>query len=647
MKRHVSSPAAAEMPTKKAKVVETVTEEQSRLESSVGNEGEWTKVEKRKQKKMKKAEVKMDTAQPRFMYSNSEITKRTYAVGIEEVRDLALHIIADAPPPNWLKVENADKIPKVVAILIPGLTPEILSLPPLPTSSMSNPNVPISIPLPPRTEPNKTQPGVPFINSTFSHACPTRAPGDHMRMHSVLSTFFNGPISSTEKKRRAAEREMSEIFMNKDPSQYLLTLDQMIENDYPVPSYMADVFQKSLGWVETPEQPKVSLLTPNEGKPKRKIYSIDCEMCLTEDGKELARVCMIDFDTGIVVYDRLVKPAKPVIDYLTRWSGITKEALATATTTFSEAQAHVLRILSPPAPNPFATGKSSPPPPTPILLGHSLESDLKALKICHPFCIDTALIYHHPRGRPLKPGLAWLTKKWCSREIQTRGEGGHDPEEDARACLELLQKKITEGPAFGEFKTDYESIFERMSRSTRRAGGGIGSIKSAVVDHGNPNMMHGSKATTSIGCSSDEEVLKNVLDVLPSHHFAFGRFMALAQLQGWITPKANQDAPPPEPVSPPTPEDIAAAAATLNMQLKTLHAALPPRTALIIFTGHSDPRRMSTLNQRKNAFETAIRNGTATQSLQPGEQWSTSDSRALEEAVELAKRGLLFLGVKS
>lgn len=141
-------------------------------------------------------------------------------------------------------------------------------------------------------------------------------------------------------------------------------------------------------------------------------------------------------------------------------------------------------------------------------------------------------MYHHPRGRPLKPGLAWLTKKWCGREIQTGGEGGHDPEEDARACLDLLKKKLAGGPGFGEYKTDLESIFERMSRSNRRAGGGPGTIKSAVVDHGNPSVMHGNKANTAIGCTSDDEVLKNLLDVVPSHQFVFGRFMALADTMG-------------------------------------------------------------------------------------------------------------------
>lgn len=40
---------------------------------------------------------------------------------------------------------------------------------------------------------------------------------------------------------------------------------------------------------------------------------------MTEDGKELTRVCIIDYASGIVVYDQLVKPAKPIQDYLTRF----------------------------------------------------------------------------------------------------------------------------------------------------------------------------------------------------------------------------------------------------------------------------------------------------------------------------------------
>ena len=102
----------------------------------------------------------------------------------------------------------------MVTLLVPGLTPELLALPPIPTCATVNPNLPLSIPLLGATSDvgkegeeegwGKATAGcIPFIAKTFSHACPTRAPGDQTRMHSVLSTFFNGPVSGEEKKRRA------------------------------------------------------------------------------------------------------------------------------------------------------------------------------------------------------------------------------------------------------------------------------------------------------------------------------------------------------------------------------------------------------------------------------------------------------------
>lgn len=139
----------------------------------------------------------------------------------QDVRDLVLHLAADAPPSSWVRVEvcyketihtplqylpahaqNPRTIQKVVALLIPGLTPDLLSLPPLPTSATTNPNLPIEIPLP---APNASH-GVPFISKTFSHACPTHAPGDQTRMHSVMGAFFQSPVSGEEKKRRILER---------------------------------------------------------------------------------------------------------------------------------------------------------------------------------------------------------------------------------------------------------------------------------------------------------------------------------------------------------------------------------------------------------------------------------------------------------
>lgn len=56
----------------------------------------------------------------------------------------------------------------------------------------------------------------------------------------------------------------------------MLTTEQMVENDYPVPSYIAETFEKSTGWVEVPQCSEDS--TPEKARP---IYAIDCEMVRT------------------------------------------------------------------------------------------------------------------------------------------------------------------------------------------------------------------------------------------------------------------------------------------------------------------------------------------------------------------------------
>jgi hypothetical protein len=83
---------------------------------------------------------------------------------------------------------------------------------------------------------------------------------------SILLLLLTLPLKST------AERSAK-----KDPTQYLLTVEQMIENDYPVPSYLADVFSKPDGWVETPEaDPDADAKLGN-----RSVLAMDCEMART------------------------------------------------------------------------------------------------------------------------------------------------------------------------------------------------------------------------------------------------------------------------------------------------------------------------------------------------------------------------------
>jgi hypothetical protein len=103
------------------------------------------------------------------------------------------------------------------------------------------------------------------------------------------------------------------------------------------------------------------------------------------------------------------------------------------------------------------------------------------------------------------------------------------------------------------------------------------------------------------------------------------------------------------------------AVTNLNAQLTTLHAALPPRTAFLLFSGHSDPRNMSALAARRAQYQAQASqnqvNGSAASigtGTGPAEtdasvplRWSTADERALEEAVVCARTGLLFVGVKT
>lgn len=162
-----------------------------------------------------------------------------------------------------------------------------------------------------------------------------------------------------------------------------------------------------------------------------------------------------------------------------------------------------------------------------MLLGHSLDCDLATLKISHPLVIDTTVIYKHPRGPPFKPSLKWLVQKWLQRQIQC-GSDGHDSEEDARACVDLLKMKLAHGPDFGDPSSDTESIFERVGRAKSSSGAQRTTL---VADYGNPRSWFGAKATHVEACTNDDEIVTAVTGGVATHDVVFARMTELSNVQ--------------------------------------------------------------------------------------------------------------------
>ena len=172
------------------------------------------------------------------------------------------------------------------------------------------------------------------------------------------------------------------------------------------------------------------------------LYGLDCEMCLTKrDILEVTRFSLVDEDLNVIL-DTLVKPSVPIKNYLTQYSGITKKILDPIKTSLEEVKAKLKTIL----------------PKDAILCGHSLNSDLKALSMFHPYIIDTSVIFNSTGHRQAKTSLKNLSYQYLGEIIQNQLNNGHNSIEDAMAALKLVKLKIQKGLKFGDYVLDKNPI---------------------------------------------------------------------------------------------------------------------------------------------------------------------------------------------
>lgn len=733
--------SAPESPTAAAARLQDTASTSSRSESSAGVKrpraddeqqdesgsggGDWQTVERRPAKKPKKTPKPDGSNYPSITFSNQ--ARLQSKVNLNQLRDLVLYIMADGTAPQWVSVKHRPQFRKIVTVLVPGLE-----------EAMFKQNVDFSVyntktpaqagerlvtspddyyprPLSEEKLPEALKP----FASMFPYLWPVRATGDDKqgRLHSPIVTFLTAPApKAAEDKGKKGPKPV------RDPqgwqnvrtriTEFILTPEQYVENGFSMhpcllPEQQRETFTDPEGWAHTKvdrfEDGDVPENEIQHGSVTagRDVLAIDCEMCMTGEKEfSLTRISVVNWD-GKVVLDELVKPEKPITDYVTRFSGITKEMLEPVTTRLTDIQERLVALIT----------------PRTILVGHSLDSDMKALKMTHPFIADTSVMFPHPKGQPFKHSLKWLAQKYLNREVQ-KGDNtssGHDSIEDARTCLDLVKKKCEKGKAWAAGEASGENLFKRLARagvSYKAQGGNVAAPtgkSTAAVDWGDAKRSVANLAEIVLdGCNSDADVEERVLRAVRGDpdgavvkgggvDFVWARMRELEALQGWwnrAKTDADDAAGPPKELeeahaatknnpfatgqsadskdsvfskavldinSLAAPEHKPAASGTgtlskeksvletclssLAERLKRIHDALPPCTAFIVLSGSGDPREMSRL-QAMHAQWKREYNTPGSKWDQLSVKWTDREEQALKKAAQRARNGIAFIGVK-
>lgn len=458
-------------------------------------------------------------------------------LGMKDIRSLVASTLTQAPVVPWADIKCHSLITHVAIVTLDSLSHELYE--------------------------KAVEKGLmPFLSSNFEVA-PAKAPGNATRVHEGLSVLLRYPMSNSAlkaaKKERAANlaslptkstpsnaeketkndetansdvtstvplahiqgpaintaqlaerKELTKTLAQKSlfsektetsPGQLLMTLSELQRHKYPLKHTVTEE-----GYIEIPKYHE----SDQQSTPQYHLLAIDCEMCRTTEGIELTRVVVVNMNLE-TVYDSYVKPRAHIVDYLTRYSGITVSTLSPVTVRLEDVQNDLLEIITPQT----------------ILIGHSLENDLKALKLMHTRVIDTALLYPHTRGDTFKNSLKFLAETWLGENIQNGEEMiGHDPTQDAETAMKLAFLKFRNGPAFGRsaFGDKEENICELLYRQQPGK-------RTCIIDNAHACKMYAGSHTDLNAEEDDTIIVSKSSSALSScrYEFVSARLRSLAK----------------------------------------------------------------------------------------------------------------------
>ena len=147
-------------------------------------------------------------------------------------------------------------------------------------------------------------------------------------------------------------------------------------------------------------------------------------------GNEIVLLCVVDYLTGETLINRLVQPTQRVVDWQTRYSGVTVSMMAAA-----HKKGETLNGW-----NGARNALWQHIDAETVLIGHALQHDLSALRMIHPCVVDSAILTRNAAGPDCARtwALKTLCKDFLGIDIQNRGRKGHDGLEDALATRQVV-----------------------------------------------------------------------------------------------------------------------------------------------------------------------------------------------------------------